>query len=47
MLPVFYLPMQFLVVGVALVFALGIFAGLFPALQAMRLRIAESLRRTA
>jgi len=47
MLPVFYLPVQFLVIGVALVFALGIFAGILPALQAMRLRIAEALRRTA
>jgi putative ABC transport system permease protein len=47
MLPVFYLPVQFLAIGVALVFGLGIFAGFFPALQAMRLRIAESLRRTA
>jgi putative ABC transport system permease protein len=47
MLPVFYLPGQFLVIGVGLVFALGVFAGIFPALQAMRLRIADSLRRTA
>ena len=45
MLPVFYLPPQYLVIGVGLVFALGIVAGIFPALQAMRLQIAQSLRR--
>jgi len=46
MLPVFYLPGEFLVLGVALVFGLGMLAGILPALQAMRLRISESLRRT-
>ena len=45
MLPVFYLPPQYLVIGVGLVFALGIVAGIFPAVQAMRLQIAQSLRR--
>jgi putative ABC transport system permease protein len=47
MLPVFYLPVRFLIIGVGLVFALGVFAGILPALQAMRLRIAEALRRSA
>jgi ABC-type antimicrobial peptide transport system permease subunit len=31
--------------GVALVFLLGIVAGLLPAVQAMRLRIVDALRR--
>jgi putative ABC transport system permease protein len=47
MLPVFYLPGEYLILGLALVFGLGLFAGILPALQAMRLRIAEALRRTA
>jgi putative ABC transport system permease protein len=47
MLPVFYFPPQSAAVGVGLVFALGVAAGILPALQAMNLRIAEALRRTA
>lgn len=47
MLPVFYLPARYLVIGVALVFALGFVAGILPALQAMRLQIAVALRRHA
>lgn len=47
MLPVFYLPPRYLVIGVGLVFALGIVAGILPALQAMRLQIAVALRRNA
>lgn len=47
MLPVFYLPMRYLIIGVALVFALGLVAGILPALQAMRLQIAVALRRHA
>jgi len=46
-LPVFYLPARYLLLGVGLVFALGILAGILPALQAMRLRIAEALRKAA
>jgi putative ABC transport system permease protein len=34
-------------IGVLLVIALGVVAGILPALQAMRLRIAEALRRQA
>ena len=34
-------------IGLAAVVALGIVAGIFPAVQAMRLRIAEALRRAA
>jgi putative ABC transport system permease protein len=46
-LPVFYLPPQYLVIGVGLVVALGIVAGILPALQAMRLQIAAALGRHA
>jgi putative ABC transport system permease protein len=46
-LPVFYLPPRYLVIGVGVVFGLGVLAGILPALQAMRLQIATALRRTA
>ena len=45
LLPAFYFPTRALVAGVGLVFALGIGAGLLPALQASRLRIVDALRR--
>jgi putative ABC transport system permease protein len=41
----FYLPGRDLVIGLVIVFALGVVAGVFPAIQAMRLRIAVALRR--
>jgi putative ABC transport system permease protein len=44
-LPIFYLPPRDVVIGVVLVFALGIVAGILPALQAMRLQIAVALGR--
>jgi putative ABC transport system permease protein len=47
MLPVFYLPPRYLLIGVALIAALGVVAGILPALQAMRLQIAVALRRHA
>ena len=47
MLPVFYLPGRYVVIGVALVVSLGVVAGILPALQAMRLQIAVALRRQA
>ena len=47
MLPVFYLPPRYLIIGVVLVLGLGIVAGILPALQAMRLQIAVALRRNA
>jgi len=47
MLPVFYLPHRYLFIGVGLVMALGLVAGILPALQAMRLQIAVALRRHA
>jgi putative ABC transport system permease protein len=45
MLPVFYLPPRYLLIGVLLVIGLGLLAGILPAVQAMRLRIADALRR--
>lgn len=47
LLPVFYLPSRYLIIGAGLVIALGVVAGILPALQAMRLRIAVALRRNA
>lgn len=47
MLPVFYLPAHFVAIGVGIIFALGVLAGILPALQAMRLQIAVALRRNA
>jgi putative ABC transport system permease protein len=44
-LPVFYFPARDALLGVALAIGLGIVSGAFPAWQAMRLRIAEALRR--
>jgi putative ABC transport system permease protein len=44
-LPLFYFPNGDVVIGIVLVFALGLATGIFPALQAMRLRIADALRR--
>jgi putative ABC transport system permease protein len=46
-LPVFYVPGRDLLIGVGIVIVLGVIAGVFPAVQAMRLRIAEALRRNA
>jgi putative ABC transport system permease protein len=45
LLPLFFFPTTDVVVGVGLSIALGICAGIFPALQAMRLRVADALRR--
>lgn len=45
MLPVFYFPLPDLLLGLALVVALGLVTGALPALQAMRLGTAEALRR--
>jgi len=47
MLPVFYLPHRYLLIGVGLALGLGLLAGILPALQAMRLQIAVALRRHA
>jgi putative ABC transport system permease protein len=45
MLPVFYLPTADLVRGVLFAIGLGLLAGIMPAVQAMRLRIVDALRR--
>jgi putative ABC transport system permease protein len=47
MLPVFYLPPRYLVIGVGLIIGLGLVAGILPAYRAMRLQIAVALRRHA
>jgi putative ABC transport system permease protein len=45
-LPIFYFPTSDLLLGVILVAALGLTAGILPAIQAMRLNVADALRRT-
>jgi putative ABC transport system permease protein len=45
MLPLFYFPTLDVLIGVGFSIALGVLAGIFPALQAMRLRVADALRR--
>jgi putative ABC transport system permease protein len=45
MLPVFFLPVRSVLIGVALILSLGAIAGILPAFQAMNLRIADALRR--
>lgn len=44
-LPVFYFPGRDILLGIVLVFLLGFATGLLPAIQAMRLRIVDALRR--
>jgi putative ABC transport system permease protein len=44
-LPVFYLPGEAVLLGLGLVVLLGILTGVIPAVQAMRLQVAEALRR--
>lgn len=44
-LPMFFLPGRRVWEGLGLVLALGMAAGILPAVQAMRLRVAEALRR--
>jgi putative ABC transport system permease protein len=45
LLPNLFVPTGALGVGIALVLGLGVVAGIFPALRAMRLRIVDALRR--
>jgi putative ABC transport system permease protein len=45
MLPLFFFPTRDLLLGVALSAGLGLATGIFPALQAMRLPVADALRR--
>jgi putative ABC transport system permease protein len=44
-LPMFYIPVKDLVTGVVLIGLMALVAGILPALQAQRLRIADALRR--
>jgi len=44
-LPVFYIPAKDFVTGTLLIAAVALVAGILPALQAQRLRIADALRR--
>ena len=43
--PIFYFPTPDILLGVLLAITLGVTAGLLPAAQAMRLQVAEALRR--
>ena len=43
--PIFFVPARDLIIGGALAVALGFVAGILPAIQAMRLRLADALRR--
>lgn len=45
LLPLFYFPGRDVLLGLGISLALGIVTGIFPALQAMRLRVADALRR--
>ena len=45
LLPMFFFPTRDLLIGLGLSAALGLVTGIFPALQAMRLRVADALRR--
>ncbi len=45
LLPLFFLPTRDLFIGLGFAVALGLVTGIFPALQAMRLRVADALRR--
>jgi putative ABC transport system permease protein len=44
-LPVFYIPARDLAIGVILIVAMAFIAGILPAMQAQRLRIADAMRR--
>ena len=46
LLPAYFFPPRDLALGIALVLALGVASGLLPAIQAMRLKIVDALRRT-
>jgi putative ABC transport system permease protein len=45
LLPMFFLPARALLTGFGISIVLGLVTGIFPALQAMRLRVADALRR--
>lgn len=43
--PIFFIPPRDLIIGAGLALVLGFVAGILPAIQAMRLRLADALRR--
>jgi len=45
LLPLFFMPARALLIGFSLSVVLGLVTGIFPALMAMRLRVADALRR--
>jgi len=45
LLPFFYLPPNAIAIGFVLAIAVGLLAGILPALSAMRLRVVDALRR--
>ena len=45
LLPFFYLPPDAIILGFALALAVGLMAGILPALSAMRLRVVDAMRR--
>src|SRR6266404_5969091 len=45
MLPMFYFPPRDIIVAIGICIALGLLTGIFPAVMAMRLRVADALRR--
>jgi putative ABC transport system permease protein len=45
MLPMFFFPVRDVLIGLAISVALGLITGILPAQQAMRLRVADALRR--
>lgn len=45
MLPVFFIPVKDMILGVVMILVMAFIAGILPALQAQRLRIADALRR--
>ncbi len=45
MLPLFFFPPRDLVIGIVICLALGAITGIFPAIAAMRLKVADALRR--
>jgi len=45
MLPMFYFPARDLILAIGICIALGLLTGIFPAVMAMRLRVADALRR--
>jgi len=45
LLPFFYLPPSVIILGAALALAVGLMAGILPALSAAKLRVVDALRR--